>query len=100
MRGAFTVMVKMGTGSPGSLRPGTDSSAARFTTLPSESNASNTAGVPVDPQNETVTEETGVGKVARTGIGSSAMAHRIPLRPVATCGKNMTSPLALDFLGG
>src|SRR4029077_469520 len=99
MRLAFTVMVKIGTGSPGALRPGTDSRLARSSTLPSESNASRRAGVPVDPQNETVTEETGAGKVARTGIGSSAIAHKIPLRPVPTCGKNMTKPFALDFLG-
>ena len=81
MRLPLTVMVKMGTGSAGALRPGTDSRLSRSSTLPSESNASRRAGVPVDPQNETVTEETGVANVARTGIGSVAMAAEpIPVR--------------------
>lgn len=83
MRAAFTVIVKMGTGSPGALRPGTDSRLAWSTTLPSASNTFTKAGVPVDPHNDSVTEETGFGKVARTGIASVAMALAIPLWPVA-----------------
>src|SRR5947209_8253500 len=93
MRLAFTVMVKMGTGSPGDLRAGTDSRLVRSTTLPPASNASSRAGVAVDPQKDTVTDETGFGKAARTGIGSVAMAQAIPLWPLDRCVKNISMPL-------
>ena len=86
MLAAFTVRVKIGIGSPGALRPGTDSSRARSTTLPSASKASTRAGVPVDPHIARVTDETGLGKVARTGIGSVAIAQTIPLWPEARWG--------------
>lgn len=98
MRLPFTVIVKVGTGSAGALRPGTDSKAARSTTLPSASKASNTAGVPVDPQNEIVTDETGLGNVARTGIGSVAIAQTMPLWPVERWVKNINDALSLRLL--
>jgi len=72
-------MVKNGTESPGAFRPGTDGTLARSTTLPLALNASSSAGVPVDPQKDIVTDETGFGKVARTGMDSVAMAETIPL---------------------
>src|SRR4051812_46449219 len=100
MRLALTVMLKTGIGSPGALRPGMDSSLTRSTTLPSESKASSNAGVRVDPHSATVTEETGFGKVAWTGIGSLAIAHTMPLWPEVGWGKNITTPLALVSRGG
>src|SRR4051794_36458687 len=98
MRLAFTVMVKTGTGSPGALRLGTDSRLARSTTLPSASKASSSAGIAVDPQNETDTEATGAGKVARTGIDSVAMAHAIPLWPFERWVKNTSRPFPFRLL--
>src|SRR3954469_15409332 len=99
MRGALTVIVKMGTGSPGAWRPGIEARLARSTTLPPESKASSSAGIPVDSHMATVTEETAFGKVARTGIGSAAIAHAIPLWPDDRCWKNITRPFALDCVG-
>src|ERR1044072_7704230 len=92
MRLLFTVIVKVGTGSPGALRPGTDSRVARSTTLPSASKASSRAGEAGEPQNETVTDDTGFEKVARTGIGSVAIAQTRPLWPVERCVKNINRP--------
>ena len=39
-----------------------------------------------------MTEETGLGKVARTGIGSVAMAQAMPLCPVERWVKNISMP--------
>ena len=69
------------------------------TSFPSASKASSRAVQPVEPQNTTVTEETPVGNRARTGIGSSAIALRIPFRPEGMCGKNMSFALALLRVG-
>src|SRR3954463_5442832 len=89
----------MGTGSPAALRLGTDSRLVRSTTLPSLSKASSRAGIMVDPQNETVTEETGFGKVVRTGIGSVAMADAIPLWPLERGVKKISMPFPLVCWG-
>src|SRR4051812_30421135 len=92
IRGAFTVMLNIGTGSPGDLRAGADSRLARSTTFPSASKASRTTGVPVDPQKDTVTEATGFGYMARTGIDSVAIAQTRPLWPLERCVKNISIP--------
>src|ERR1051326_1739689 len=91
----LTVMLKNGTGSPGVLRPGADGRLARSTTLPLASKASRSAGDPVDAQNDIVTDETGLGKVARTGMDSVAIAETIPLLPVARWVKNISCPFPL-----
>lgn len=46
-----------------------------------------------------VTEAQPLVKLARTGMGSSAMALRIPLRPEGACGKNINRALALLLVG-
>src|SRR5687767_12872152 len=99
--GALTVSSTNGTGSAGALRPGTAATDAWSTTLPSLSSASSNAGQPVEPQNTTVTAAALFGSLASTGMACSvAMAFRMPLRWVARCGKNMTRPTALLWVGG
>src|SRR6185312_14503406 len=46
-----------------------------------------------------VTDEQPLVNLARTGIGSSAIALRIPFRPEGGCGKNISRDLALLFVG-
>ena len=46
----------------------------------------------MDPQNETSTDETGLGNAARTGIGSVAIAQTTPLWPVERWVKNISMP--------
>src|ERR1017187_2236673 len=96
----FTVNSKVGIGSPGALRPGIVSSDASSSSLPSASKASNRAAQPVEPHNTSLTQEQPLVNRARTGIGSSAMALRIPLWPDGMCGKNMSRALALLLVGG
>jgi hypothetical protein len=47
-----------------------------------------------------VTRDAGFGKRTSTGIGSSAIAFRMPFRPVFRCGKNITLATALLLAGG
>src|SRR5450755_2594581 len=96
----FTVNSQVGMGSPGALRPGMVSSNALSSNLPSASKASNFAGQPVEPHNTSVTEEQPLVNCARTGIGSSAMALRIPFLPDGRCGKNISRALAWLLVGG
>src|SRR5665213_1817817 len=96
----FTVNSQVGIGSPGDLRPGMDSSEALSSSLPSASKASNFAGQPVEPHNSSVTEVQPLVNCARTGIGSSAIALKIPFLPDGGCGKNMSRALAWLLVGG
>src|SRR5450432_101785 len=95
----FTVNSQVGIGSPGALRPGIVSSDALSSSLPSALKASNRAAQPVEPHNTSVAEEQPLVNCARTGIGSSAMALRIPFWPDGGCGKNISRALALLLVG-
>src|SRR5665213_2974344 len=96
----FTVNSQVGIGSAGALRPGTASSDVLSSSFPSAVKASNFAGQPVEPHSTSVTEEQPFVNCARTGIGSSAIALKIPFLPDGNCGKNMSRALAWLLVGG